>query len=404
MSTPRLNLTDLAAPAVVPALARRSLLIGGVLSLISIIGAFFQPDQFFRSYLLAYMLCLGASLGCMGWLILVHLAGGRWGFVIRRVLEAGSRTFWLMAPLLIPLLIGMGLGRIYPWTNVEEMFKEPGTRHLVQKYMNPMGFTVRSIGYLVVFGAFIYFLNRWSRAQDEPPVQDIALRYRNLSAPGLLLYGYLIGLAAVDWVMSLDPHWVSTIYGLIFLAGEMLIAMCLTIAVLSILVKYQPMSGIVTAANLKDYGNFTLTFVMVWAYFSFSQWLIIWAGNQPDEISWYIARLRGGWNYVGTWLMIFHFAVPFALLLSRELKKNARRLALLAGWLVLMRWLDLLWNIEPAFHRSFFISWMDITLPLGMGGLWMWLFWRNLGSRPLLAPYDPRTELVLEEVHEHEQQ
>jgi hypothetical protein len=274
----------------------------------------------------------------------------------------------------------------------------------VQKYMNPTGFTVRSIGYLVVFGIFIFFLNRWSRAQDEPPVQDIGLRYRNLSAPGLLLYGYLIGLAAVDWVMSLDPHWTSTIYGLIFLAGEMLLGMCMTMAALAILVKYRPMAEIVTQANLRDYGNFTLTFIMVWAYFSFSQWLIIWAGNQPEEISWYIARLRGGWNYVGTWLMIFHFAVPFALLLSRDIKREARKLAMIGGWLVLMRWLDLLWNIEPSFHRAFFISWMDVALPVGMGGLWMWMFWRHLASRPLMPPYDPRTQMALDEVHEHEQQ
>jgi hypothetical protein len=401
---PRMSLPDMAAPPIVATLQSRSLLIGGVLSLVSIIGAFVQPSQFFRSYLLAYMLALGATLGCMGWLMLIHLAGGRWGFVIRRILEAGTRTFWLTGPLVVPLIIGMALGKLYPWTNVEEMFKDPATRHLVQKYMNPMGFTVRSLAYLVVFGIIIFFLNHWSRAQDDPPVQDIAGRYRNLSAPGLLLYGYLIGLAAVDWVMSLDPHWTSTIYGLIFLAGEMLIAMCVVIGALAILTKFRPMAGIVTAANLKDYGNFTLTFVMVWAYFSFSQWLIIWAGNQPDEITWYSARLRGGWNYVGTWLMIFHFAVPFALLLSRDLKKNTRKLAMLAGWLVLMRWLDLLWNIEPSFHASFFISWLDITLPLGMGGLWMWLFWRNLGSRPLMPLYDPRTQLTLEEVHEHEQQ
>jgi hypothetical protein len=214
----------------------------------------------------------------------------------------------------------------------------------------------------------------------------------------------LIGLAAVDWVMSLDPHWTSTIYGLLFLAGEVLIAMCIVIAAVAILIRYRPMSQLITDANLKDYGNFTLTFVMVWAYFSFSQWLIIWAGNQPEEITWYLARLHGGWKLVGLFLMIFHFSVPFALLLSRDLKRNPRRLAMVAGWLILMRWLDLLWNIEPAYHRSFFISWLDIVLPLGMGGLWMWMFWRNLGSRPLMVVHDPRTRLALEEVHEHAQQ
>jgi len=404
MSTPRVTASDLAAPVIVQTLERRSLLIGGVLSVISVIGAIFQPAQFFRSYLLAYMLCLGATLGCMAWLLLVHLAGGRWGFVIRRILEAGTRTFWLTGPLVVPISVGMGTGKLYPWTDIQEMSKEPGTRHLVQSYLTPTGFTARSIAYLVVFGIVIFLLNRWSGEQDHPPERDMGPRYRNLAAPGLLLYGYLIGLAAVDWVMSLDPHWTSTIYGLLYLAGEALIAMCITIAAISILVKYRPMSQIVTDANLKDYGNFTLTFVMVWAYFSFSQWLIIWSGNQPDEISWYMTRLHGGWNIVGVFLMVFHFAVPFALLLSRDLKKDTRKLAMLAGWLILMRWLDLLWNIEPTFHRTFFISWLDIVLPLGMGGLWMWMFWRNLASRPLMVLYDPRTVLALEEVHEHEQQ
>ncbi len=404
MSTPRVIPGELTAPPVVRTLERRSLLLGGALSILSIAGVFFQPEQFFRSYLLAYMLCLGATLGCMAWLLLVHLAGGRWGFVIRRILEAGTRTFWLTAPLVIPLFIGMATGKLYPWTNTREMFKEPGTRHLVQKYMNPMGYTARSIGYLLVFGVLIFLLNRWSSEQDTPPDRDMGPRYRNLAAPGLLLYGYLIGLAAVDWVMSLDPHWTSTIYGLLFLAGEVLLGMCITLAAISILIQHRPMAGIITGANLKDYGNFVLTFVMVWAYFSFSQWLIIWSGNQPEEISWYLARVHGGWNAVGAILVIFHFAVPFALLLSRDLKKDARKLALVAGLLVVMRWLDLLWHIEPAFHRTFFISWLDLTLPLGMGGLWMWMFWRSLASRPLMVVHDPRTRMALEEVHEHAQQ
>jgi peptidoglycan/LPS O-acetylase OafA/YrhL len=163
-----------------------------------------------------------------------------------------------------------------------------------------------------------------------------------------------------------------------------------------ILAKYEPMRRILKPGNLNDYGNLMLTFVMLWGWFTFSQWLIIWAGNLPDEISWYLARLHHGWRYVGFVLLMFYFVFPFVLLLSKNLKRNPKTLIWLAAWMLVMRWVDLFWNIEPAFNKdAFHISWLDFVIPIAIGGFWMWLFYRNLRSRPLVPLHDPRARAIL---------
>jgi hypothetical protein len=199
--------------------------------------------------------------------------------------------------------------------------------------------------------------------------------------------------------MSIDPSWISTIYGLLFLAGQGLSAMCFAVIVERMLVRYKPMSELLKPDFVHDHGKLILTFIMVWAYFSFSQWLIIWAGNLPDEITWYMKRLHGGWGGVGLFLVIFHFAVPFVFLLSRSLKRDVTRLVWLAVWLMLMRWLDLLWHVEPQFSSTFTITWADVVIPVAMGGLWMAFFFRNLNSMPLLPAYDVYAKEVLEPEH-----
>jgi hypothetical protein len=200
--------------------------------------------------------------------------------------------------------------------------------------------------------------------------------------------------------MSIDPSWISTIFGLLVLIGEVLSAMCFAIVVERILVNYKPMSELLQPDYVHDHGKWMLVFVMVWAYFSFSQWLIIWAGNLPEEITWYMTRLSGGWAYVGLWLVVFHFAVPFVLLLSRPFKRDIRRLVWLAIWLMLMRYLDLVWMIEPNFSSRVQVTLADVVVPVAMGGLWLAYFFRNLSSIPLLPAYDPEAKEVLEPVHE----
>jgi len=392
-STSRLNKLDYATPPVAQTIQQRSLWVGLGFGVLAIIGAFVSPGEFFPSYLIGYMLWLGASLGCMVFLMLQHLTGGNWAMVIRRILEAGSRTLWLMAVLFIPLIFGMH--RLYVWTNPAIVAKDEHLRHITGVYLATPYFLMRAALSFIAWGLLVYFLQKWSDSQDNPPDKDLGLRFRNLSGPGLVVYGLTMTFASVDWVMSIEPNWASTIYSLIFIVGQAMTGIAIATIAVVILAKYKPMQAILKPANLKDYGNLMLTWVMVWAYFSFSQWLIIWAGNLPDETSWYLKRLHGGWNSIGTLLMIFQFSVPFALLLSRSFKQNPRKIALLAGWLLVMRWLDLLWVVEPSFHATLYISWLDIVVPVAIGGFWLWLYWRNLQQRPLIPLHDVKAHAIL---------
>jgi hypothetical protein len=231
-------------------------------------------------------------------------------------------------------------------------------------------------------------------------VRDNSSRFKALSAPGLILYAFSITFAVIDWIMSIDATWISTIFGLSFLIGQVLAGLSFAVVVERILFRYQPMSKLLKPAYVHDHGKFILTFIMMWAYFAFSQWLIIWAGNLPQEITWYIRRLNGGWGYVGLFVALFHFAVPFVLLLSRPFKRDITRLVWLALWLLLMRYVDLFWIIEPSFSTTFKVTWLDIIVPIAMGGLYLAYFFRNLSSRPLIPAYDFYATEVLEPVHD----
>jgi hypothetical protein len=397
MSTSMNNLDVLGLP-VAESIQRRSLGVGVVFGALALIGSFVGLDQFYRSYLLAYMDWLGLTLGSLALLMLVHLTGGDWGHAIRRVLEAGSRTLWLMIVLFVPVIFGMS--RLYIWARPGDVARDPKLQRITQLYLTHWAFIGRAAIYFAIWGVLVFLLTRWSAAQDSPPLRPRSPLFRSLSAPGLVLYGFTISFAAIDWVMSLDPRWISTIYGMIFIAGEALSALCFVVVVVAILIRYQPMSEYMKPSYIHDYGNLMLAFIMLWAYFSFSQWLIIWAGNLPDEISWYMTRLSGGWAWVGLFLALFHFAVPFALLLSRPFKRKVHTLVWLAAWLMCMRYVDLFWHIEPTFHKHFYVSWLDIVLPLAIGGLWLAVFFGNLKSRPLLPLYDPQTQAVLEPARE----
>ncbi|MGB9233954.1 MAG: hypothetical protein WCC04_06040 [Terriglobales bacterium] len=399
MTTAALNRSDLTAPAVAQTIQQRSLIVGALGAVAAIAGAFVVPESFYSAYLIGFMFWLGLSLGCMAILMLYHLVGGKWGTVIRRILEAGMTTLPLMAILFIPIV--MNLPRLYFWARTEEAAKDPKIAAIVHSYLNFNGILMRAIIYFAIWIGMAYFLNRWSTEQDTPAGgEKSTLRFRALSGIGLVIYSFTISFAVIDWVMSLQARWISTIYGLLFVAGEALSAYCFVVVIESILGKRKPMSSFLTRTEVHDHGKFMLTFVMVWAYFNFSQWLIIWAGNLPDEIPWYVRRMSGGWGGVGLFLVIFHFAVPFALLLSRSLKKSAGQLALLASWLMLMRIVDIFWHIEPASRPEFHLSWVHFAVLAGMGGLWMAYFFRNLRARPLLAVYAPQTLRHLEPSHE----
>jgi len=403
MSPASMQNLDLMAPPVVKTTQQRSLIVGLVFSVIAALGAWLRPDEFFRAYLLAFMAWLGITLGSMAILMLRHLTKGAWGMVIRRILGAAMRCVPLMIALFIPLLFG--IHRLYIWARPLEGIADKHLREHLQDitktYLTVNGFIVRAAIYFAIWWALSFFLTKWSAEQDHPPMRDNSARFKALSGPGLILYGFTITFAVIDWIMSIDPSWISTIFGLSFLIGQVLAALCFAVVVERILFRYKPMSELLKPEQVQDHGKFMLTFIMMWAYFAFSQWLIIWAGNLPEEITWYMRRLHGGWGYVGLFVVLFHFAVPFVFLISRPFKRDITRLVWLAVWLLLMRYVDLFWIIEPNFSATFNVTWLDVVVPIAMGGLWLAYFFRNLSTMPLVPAYDVFAVEVLEPAHEH---
>jgi hypothetical protein len=395
MTTATMNRSDLMAPPVAHTIQTQSLFIGLVGAVASIVGAFLAPDSFYSAYLVGYMFWLGLALGCMAILMLYHLVGGAWGTVIRRILESGMMTLPMMFVLFLPILFH--LPRLYFWARPDGL-ADPKIADIAHSYLNFNGILIRYVVYFAIWIGMAWFLNRWSTEQDSIAGQS-TLRFRAMSSIGLVIYSLTISFAVIDWVMSLQARWISTIYGLLFVAGEALSAFCFVVVIETILGKRKPMSEYLNDTEIHDHGKLILAFVMVWAYFNFSQWLIIWAGNLPEEIPWYVRRLHGGWENVGLFLVVFHFAVPFALLLSRQLKREARTLVRLASWLIFMRIVDIFWHIEPASHPGFHLSWLHFTVIAGMGGLWMAYFFNNLRGRPLLVLNAPQTLRLFEEPH-----
>ena len=393
---------DLTAPEVVKKISQRSLVVGAVFAVIAVIFAFIHPDEFYRAYLLGFMCWLRVALGSMAILMIRHLTGGGWGTVIRRILGAAMRTLPLLFLLFIPVFFG--IHKLYIWAqplgNIEDKHLREHLEQITQTYLTVNGFIIRAVFYFAVWNVLSFLLSKWSKETDSPNAPDNSGRFKAVSGPGLILYGFTISFAAIDWIMSLDPSWISTIFGLIILIGEVLSAMCFAVVVERILFDYKPMSEMLKPDFVHDHGKWMLAFIMVWAYFNFSQWLIIWAGNLPAEITFYLRRLNGGWGYIGMILVLFHFVIPFAMLLSRPFKRNIRKLVWVAVLLLFMGWLDLLWIIEPTFSKTLAISVADIVVPIAIGGIWLWYFFRNLASLPLLPAYDTDAHEVLQPAHD----
>jgi hypothetical protein len=382
-------------------LQRGALIVGGAAGAVSVLGAFAfaGAEQFYRSYLAGFMLWLGVALGSLAILMLQHLTGGAWGMVIRRHLEAATRTLPFLAAAFLPILGALPV--LYVWARPDVVAADP-ILQAKRLYLNVPFFIARAVIYFAIWNALAYVLNLWSQEQDAGGPRPIGSerKFRQLSAPGLMAYGLTITFASVDWVMSLDPHWFSTIFGVLSMGGQGLAGLAFAIVALAVTARHQPLSEVVDPSHFHDLGKLLLAFVMLWAYFAFSQFLIIWSGNLPEEIPWFIERLHGGWGVVAVVILAGHFIVPFLVLLSREVKRNRGTIALVAGALIVMRLIDLVWMIAPRpGHRGFPIHWMDVTLPVALGGIWIALFARELTKRRLLAVNDPYFEEVFAHGH-----
>ncbi len=361
------------------------LLIGLAALLVSVIGAFANGARFFDAYLFGYLFWLGLALGCFGLLMLNHLVGGKWGFVTRRFFEAGLGTLPLMAILFVPLLFALRV--LYGWARPDDVAANDVLQHR-HVYLNIPFFIARVIGYFAVWLWLTLKLRRGSHAQDATSDIKPTRNLRTLSGPGLVIYVLITTFAYIDLVLSLESDWYSTIFPILIIVGQALSALAFSIMLLAFYSRKAPLAPVLTPAHFHDLGNLLLAFVMLWAYMSFAQFLIIWNGNMPDEISWYLHRSSSGWKMVALVLGMFHFAVPFALLLSRESKRRLGILCTIACAVLLVHVLDVYWLIAPSLHIH--AHWLDFTLFAGIGGLWLTVFAKNLAAYPLLPLNDPR--------------
>ena len=334
---------------------------------------------------MAYLFWIAIPLGCLALVMLHNLVGGGWGFLILRFLEAGTRTLPLMALLVAPILLG------HPGA----VATDPLLQHK-RVFLNVPFFVGRTALYFAVWMLLAYFLNRWSSEQDRREDPALRRRLNNISGPGLVLYALTVSLAALDWVMSLEPGWFSTIYSALFMVGQVLSTLAFAIVVLRMLASRSSLSEILSPRYLNDMGNLLMTFVILWAYMAFSQFLIVWAGNLPDEITWYLPRLKGGWQRMAGALIVFHFALPLLLLLFRRVKRKIRLLSAVAAAMLVIRLLDVFWTVEPAFDRGGIrFHWMDWGLLMAIGGIWVAVFFWQLKRKPLLPAHDPWLREVL---------
>lgn len=397
------------APAELAKYRNIALGIGGIGLIIWAAGTYFNVEQGLRSWLLGFIFWGGITIGGIGITMLQYLTGGAWGVVIRRFVEAASRVLPLVFLMWLPLAFGVTY--LYEWTHL------PADDFTVihrGAYQTPMWWIIRGVIYFALFGLMAYLLNGWSAKQDKSANHEEAAKWLGLatkfSGPTMVIYVLVISFATVDWVMSLDPHWFSTIWGLLFVVGWALSTFCFSILMFALVGDKKPMNHVLGKRHFHDIGKLILALVMVWAYFNFSQLIIIYSGNIPEETGWYLTRMTTGWFWVGMILILFHFAFPFLFLLKQDWKKNIRMLASIAMFILVLRMVDMFFLISPnpriATHGESLIlsesfSWLDIAGPVAIGGIWLWYYLGQLMKHPLVPVMDPFLEKAIEHGHGH---
>jgi hypothetical protein len=369
-------------------------IVGAVLAVVGILLAGEHGlDRFYEAYLVAYVYWMGVVLGSLALLMVQHLTGGAWGVVIRRPLEAATRTLPFMAALFVPIVFGMG--HLYHWTDADAVAADP-VLQAKQAYLNVPFFLVRQVFYFGVWTLLGTLLTRWSIEHDRTGDQALLTKLSHLSGAGLVVYGLTVTFAMVDWTMSVNPHYFSVIWGMLYVCGQGLSAMAFAITVLIMLSHVQPLDRAVRPAHLHDLGKLLFAFLMLWAYLQFSQFLITWSANLKEEVPHYLVRWQGGWRWVSVFLIVLHFALPYALLLSRDIKRDWKRLRLVAMWIVAARVVEYYWHVAPELHPDgLSLSVLDVALPVAIGGVFLALYAVQLRGHPLLPLQDPGLEKAL---------
>jgi len=353
---------------------------------------------FFRAYLFGYTVWIGLGLGSLGVVLIQFLTGGNWGLVTRRIFEAAAATLPVMAILFLPLLFG--LNTLYVWAQPNAVATDAILQHTAP-YLNVPFFIVRTVFYLAIWIGLVFLLRRWSTAQDRTAESEALHRLQRFSIVAILVLALTVTFAAIDWLMSLDADWYSTMYPPMVGAGDLLLALAFGIIVVTLVAPDSPIGTTLTPRIFNDLGSLLLAFLMLWAYMSYFQYLLIWAGNLSDEIPWYLRRVEGGWLPVALVLAGLGFGVPFWFLLFRPIKRNRRTLRLVAALIVVMHLLNVYWLVIPPFEPGGPVfDWLPVAAVVGLGGLWLAVFSWELGARPLLPPNDPRLPRVLEAARE----
>jgi hypothetical protein len=384
----------------------RALVVGGAALAVCAVAWLLWPKAFLHGYLVGYVFWLGISLGCLGLTMLHHMVGGGWGLPIRRPMESAGITLLPLAILFLP--VALGLPYLYEWAGPGAL--EDEVLRAKAPYLNVGAFLARTGCYFVLWFVLALLIDRLSAAQDQRNDFGPSRRLGGFAGPGLILLFLTGSFAAIDWMMTLEPHWVSSIYGAMVVVGEGLSTLAMLVVLAVWMSDRRPMSEAVAPERLHDLGNLMLAFTMLWAYMAFSQYLIIWSGNLPEEIPWYLRRARGAWQWVALALIVFHFFLPFFVLLFRQNKRYGRLLARAAAWILAMHWLDLVWLIIPASieiepgSRAPQIPWGTVLLSLvslaGVGGIWIAAFSWRLKAWPLIPLNDPNLNVVLEHAGE----
>jgi hypothetical protein len=411
---------ELGAPAFVDSWRTRALLVGLVFSVVAAGLALADKsiDHLLRGWLLSLMMTFGFAVGGLALLMLQYCTGGKWGLLLRRPLEAMSRTLPLV--FVYWLVIAFSLKKLYLWAAVTDVAAALKSGWISQTQahaisfkrpmLNPTAFVVTSLVCFAIWGFYTWRLNTLGlkRDADSPATTpEWIKKFENISGPGIVVYALTMTAAVIYWVMSLDPAWYSSVYGLLFLVGQIYGVLALSIIVVISLAKGEPYKTILRQTEQHDLGKFTFAFVMLNIYLAFSQFLIIWSGNLPEEIPWYLDRFLGGWGVIVTLDFIFHWLIPFTLLLSRDLKRNKKRLVRVCQWMVFARAFDLFWLIEPNFPdaaRNLHFSWgilEYVAVPVALVSFWIAYFCVQLKTRSLVQTNDPHLAEILEAEHVH---
>jgi hypothetical protein len=426
---PRTLPASLAAPEILSAWRTRALIIFAVAAILSIFFAFTHEgkNHILRAYLLGYMICFSFAGGGLVLLMLQYVSGGKWGLLLRRPLEAMTRTIWLVGLMFVPIIFFWK--HLYQWaafptagavaealSNHAVSLEQAMTLNAKRAMLNPTAAIVQTVLIFLILGTFAFLLNKWSIERDadpargtEPSFDRWRVKFENLSGIGILIYVILLTDGAIVWIKSLDVTWYSSIWGLQFLVGQGYAVLALSILSVILLSRYEPMKTMLRATEQHDLGKLAFAFVMLNIYLCFAEFLIIWSGNIPDEIPWYLNRIHGGWWYVCSADFICHWLIPFCLLLSRDLKRNKEKMIWLTCFMIFARCLDMFWLIEPNFadaagnlHIVGNVGILAyITVPVAVISLWGWFYMKELQARPLINVNDPHVEEMLEPEHAH---